>query len=63
MKTVRTHDKIYLFESRHNKPKEYFKFIEKKAFGEKKYFNNKEIICDFGCATGEFLSFLKKKTS
>ena len=36
MKTVRTHDKIYLFESRHNKPKEYFKFIEKKAFGKTK---------------------------
>ena len=61
MKTVRTHDKIYLFESRHDKPKEYFKFIEKKAFGKKRYFNKKEIICDFGCATGEFISFLKKK--
>jgi len=61
MKTVRTHDKIYLFQNRHNKPKEYFKFIERKAFGKKKYFNQKEKICDFGCATGEFLYFLKKK--
>ena len=58
MKTVRTHDKIYLFQNKHNKPKEYFKFIEKKAFGKKNYFNQKEIICDFGCATGEFLYFL-----
>ena len=60
MKIVRTHDSIYISENRYKKPKEMFKFIEKKAFDKK---NNlkEEIICDFGCATGEFIYYLKKK--
>ena len=39
MKIVRTHDAIYLSENRYNKPKEMFKFIEKRAFGNKALFN------------------------
>ena len=60
MKIVRTHDSIYMSENRYKKPKEMFKFIEKRAFGKK---NNlkEEIICDFGCAAGEFIYYLKQK--
>ena len=32
MKLIRTHDKFYEFEERHNKPKEMFKFIANKGF-------------------------------
>ena len=39
MKIVRTHDAIYLSENRYSKPKEMFKFIEKRAFGNKALFN------------------------
>ena len=35
MKFIRTHDHIYLTENRYKKPKEMFKFIEKKAFKKK----------------------------
>jgi trans-aconitate methyltransferase len=58
MKIIRTHDKLYLKENRYNKPKEMFKFIEKRAI--KKNLINKK-ICDFGCAAGEFLFYLNKK--
>tara|TARA_B100000787_G_scaffold109277_1_gene81291 strand:- start:6219 stop:6929 length:711 start_codon:yes stop_codon:yes gene_type:complete len=58
MKTARTHDQLYLKENRYNEPKEMFKFIEKRAF--KKNTIDKK-ICDFGCAAGEFLFYLKKK--
>lgn len=60
MKFIRTHDHIYLSENRYKKPKEMFKFIEKKAF-KKKEDHKKKLICDFGCAAGEFLYYLKKK--
>ena len=58
MKTIRTHDELYLKKNRYNKPKEMFKFIKKKAL--KKNTVNKK-ICDFGCAAGEFLFYLNKK--
>ena len=57
MKTIRTHDKLYLKENRYNKPKEMFKFIVKRALN--KNTKNKK-ICDFGCAAGEFLFYLNK---
>ena len=60
MKLIRTHDHIYLSENRYKKPKEMFKFIEKKAFRKKEY-KEKNLICDFGCAAGEFLYYLEKK--
>ena len=60
MKFVRTHDQIYMHENRYKKTKEMFKFIERKAFDKKKILN-KEVVCDFGCAAGEFLYYLKKK--
>jgi len=60
MKSKRTHDKIYLSENRYRKPKEMFKFIEKRAFGKKKI-KRKEIVSDIGCAAGEYLFYLKKK--
>tara|TARA_B110000003_G_scaffold276186_1_gene321370 strand:+ start:2049 stop:2759 length:711 start_codon:yes stop_codon:yes gene_type:complete len=60
MKIIRTHDKLYLKENRYNKPKEMFKFIEKKALNRNSI--NKK-ICDFGCAAGEFLFYLNKKKS
>ena len=60
MKFVRTHDQIYMHENRYKKTKEMFKFIERKAFNNKRILK-KEVICDFGCAAGEFLYYLKKK--
>ena len=60
MKSKRLHDHIYLKENRYKDTKEMFKFIDKEAF-EKKAKNNKEDICDFGCAAGEFLYFLRNK--
>ena len=60
MKFIRTHDHIYLTENRYKKPKEMFKFIEKKAFKKKEGYK-KKLICDFGCAAGEFLYYLEKK--
>ena len=57
MKIIRTHDKLYLKENRYNKPKEMFKFIAKRSI--KRNSVNKK-ICDFGCAAGEFLFYLKK---
>ena len=35
MKTVRTHDKIYLFESRHNNQKSILNLLKKKLLGKK----------------------------
>lgn len=59
MKTIRTHDKFYLHEDRHNEPKEMFKFIIKVLFSEDELSNNYK-ICDFGCSNGEFLYYLSK---
>ena len=59
-KKERTADKkIYLKDNSYSKPKEIFKFIEKKAFTNK----NKNYLClDIGCAGGNFIYYLKKKT-
>ena len=60
MKFKRLHDHIYLKENRYKNTKEMFKFIDKEAF-KKKSKNHVEEVCDFGCAAGEFLYFLRDK--
>tara|TARA_B110000238_G_scaffold113876_1_gene123588 strand:+ start:4689 stop:5399 length:711 start_codon:yes stop_codon:yes gene_type:complete len=57
MKIINTQDNFYIKENGYKKPKEMFKFIAKKAL--KKNTLNKK-ICDFGCATGDFLFYLNK---
>ncbi len=60
MKTVRTHDKIYLTTNRYNKPKKAFEFlykILKKKLSIKKRYK----VLDVGCSNGELLFFLNKK--
>ena len=58
MKSERTHDNFYLEENRYNEPKELFKFVVNKAFAEGSG-NSDFKIADFGCATGEFLFYLR----
>jgi ubiquinone/menaquinone biosynthesis C-methylase UbiE len=55
---VREHDKLYLLEQRKHQPKEYFKFIVNKA---KEHLEKCEKLAmlDIGCATGDFLYYLK----
>jgi SAM-dependent methyltransferase len=57
IETVRTHDKLYLSEDRKHNPKEYFKFILKEMDLD---FAKSGSILDVGCATGDFLWFLKE---
>ena len=62
LKTKRTHDSLYLKESRYENTKEMFKFIFKNAFPKKNHHKTKnENILDMGCAAGEFIYYLKKK--
>lgn len=57
-KVVREHDKLYLSENRKLQPKEYFKFIARKA--EPHLQNDFDFnLLDIGCATGDFLYYLK----
>lgn len=58
MKIARTHDELYLTEDRKSKPKEYFKFIKEQADDFLKQFTAPKIL-DIGCATGEFLYYLR----
>jgi len=60
MKIVREHDKIYLNENRKNTPKEYFKFILKKSQSHIDRISMPTIV-DVGCATGDFLYYLRSK--
>ena len=55
LKGKRTHDNFYLKEK--SKVKEYYKFIISKV---SKNLNNKDIL-DVGCATGDFLKYIKTK--
>ena len=51
---------FYLKEDRSNKPKEIFKIAYN--FIKKLTLSNRELlVADFGCATGDFASYLKKK--
>jgi SAM-dependent methyltransferase len=61
-KVQRTHDAIYLDEYRYDEPKEMFKFIANNAFESYETQSNLS-VCDFGCAAGEFLYFLKNINS
>ena len=56
-KGSRTHDDLYLSESRHEAPKENFKFILQCA--REWGFDESGALYDFGCAAGEFESYLK----
>lgn len=59
-KIIRTHDKLYLNESRYENTKESFKYlvklIQKDIKKTKKY-----TLLDVGCANGELIYLLKKK--
>jgi cyclopropane fatty-acyl-phospholipid synthase-like methyltransferase len=60
MNKIRTHDKLYLKSNRFNKPKEYFKLLEKIL--KKKLAKNREYnLLDIGCANGELIHFLNNK--
>ena len=60
--TRRTHDKhVYLSDTRYDEPKEYFKVL----FGLAKNsgaLRKGSTVCDFGCATGEFLYYLSRES-
>ena len=61
MKEQRTHDHFYVNEDRYDKPKSSFlQIIEllKKNIKNPQVFNGR--MCDFGCATGEFIYLLQK---
>ena len=58
IKIFRKADTLYLKENRYKKPKEIFKLLLKKI---SKMHKRKKIfhVADIGCATGEFLYYLK----
>ena len=58
LKTQRTHDELYLYENRYSEPKEMFKFAASSAF-DKDELKLDIRVCDFGCAAGEFLYYLR----
>lgn len=58
LKVQRTHDAFYMDENRFNEPKEMFKFISNNAFNQVEKHSGLS-ICDFGCATGEFLYYIR----
>ena len=57
-KVERVHDKLYLSEDRKDKPKEYFKFIISKVNKYLRDYDQLNIL-DIGCATGDFLYYLR----
>jgi SAM-dependent methyltransferase len=54
METVREHDKLYLSESRYDRPKEAFKFMVRRAEARLGTPAPGTVVCDIGCAAGEF---------
>ncbi len=62
LKVQRTHDALYLDESRYNEPKQMFKFIAANAFDRNEKLSSLS-LCDFGCVAGEFLYLLGKNSS
>lgn len=60
METVREHDKLYLSEQRYDRPKEAFKFMVRRADHRVRTLAPGAIVCDIGCAAGEFAYFLNQ---
>ena len=58
MKVIRDHDALYLEEDRKQQTKESFKFIVSKASAHLDQYRQPRIV-DIGCATGDFLYYLK----
>jgi SAM-dependent methyltransferase len=58
MKTIRDHDKFYLQEDRKLQPKEYFKFIMKRASLHLSRYSNCRVV-EVGCATGDLAHYIK----
>lgn len=56
----RTHDFLYLKEIRKDNPKEYFKFLADNFKRDSKRKKHLDIL-DIGCATGEFIYFMRKE--
>ena len=61
METVREHDKLYLSEQRYDRPKEAFKFMVRRADQRARTSAPGAIVCDIGCAAGEFAYFLTQQ--
>ena len=61
-KKIRIHDKFYLSSNRHDKPKEYFKLLNKILKKKIKKSKNYDLL-DVGCANGELLFYLEKQFS
>ena len=59
-KISRLHDELYLKENRYQKPKDFFKYIDKVVSKNIKK-NKKYDSLDAGCAAGELLYLLEKK--
>ena len=57
-KIIRTHDKLYLNESRYENTKESFKYLVKLI--QKDIKNKKYTLLDVGCSNGELIYLLKK---
>ena len=57
LKEQKKNDDIYLNEDRYEQPKEMFKFMARHAFPELNYTGS---VIDIGCASGEFLHFIRK---
>jgi len=60
MNIVRTHDRFYLHEDRRDQPKECVKFIGDKIT-ERIEHKKKPLCLDIGCATGEFIYYMKEQ--
>ena len=58
MKVIRDHDALYLQEDRKQQTKESFKFIVSKTSSHLDQYHQPRIV-DVGCATGDFLYYLK----
>ena len=58
-KIIRTHDKLYLNESRYENTKESFKYLVKLIQKDTKK-TKKYTLLDVGCSNGELIYLLKK---
>lgn len=56
---IKDHNSFYLTEDRRSQPKEYFKFLEQLAASRLERESTR--VVDIGCATGDFLWFLRSR--